>query len=346
MKFAEPIGTLHYGLGPIGCEVVRVVASKQGMRPVAAVDIDPAKAGKDLGEVAGLGRELGVQVSGDLASALSSVRSDIAVHSTGSSLVQVMPQLESILAARLPIVSTCEELAFPIAERVEPAGRLDQLARDQGVAVLSTGINPGFSMDIMAIAFSGVCQDIRSIRVTRVLDAGGRRLPFQQKVGVGLEREAFQKLVDAGKVRHVGLLESVNMIAAAVGWELDETRESTEAVVATRDLETEYFQVKPGQIAGVHQVGLGLAGGRELIRLDVSMYVGAENSDSVRIEGVPPIDMVVRSGLHGDRCTAAIVANSIPRVLSHAPGLATMKDIPHVAATLGDVRRQVTSRQQ
>lgn len=334
---SESIGVVHYGLGPIGCEIARVVTTKAGLRSVGAVDIDPAKLGKDLGEVSGLEQPLGVAVSRDLAGALAGQSARVAVHSTGSSLAQVMPQLEGLIQAGLNVVSTCEELAFPIEERVALGQRLDALARQHGVGVLATGINPGFSMDMSAVTFSGVCQDVTAIRVTRVLDAAKRRLPFQQKVGVGLEKEKFQELVDAGKVRHVGLLESVHMIAAALGWKLTRTAESTEGIMAERDMRTEWVQVKPGQVAGVHQVGRGFVGDREVIRLDVSMYVGARDSDAVRIEGIPPIDMVVRNGLHGDRCTAGIVVNSIPRLLQRGPGLVTMKDMPYVAATLGDL---------
>jgi hypothetical protein len=149
-------------------------------------------------------------------------------------------------------------------------------------------------MDAMAIAFTGVCQEIRSIRVTRVLDAAKRRLPFQRKVGVGLDADAFQRLVSAGKVRHVGLLESLHMIAAAVGWHVDDAEELTEPIIATEQLETEHFTVLSGQVAGVRQVAIGTCGGSPAIRLDVSMYVGAPDSDAVLIEGIPNVDVLVR----------------------------------------------------
>ena len=60
-----PIKVMHFGLGPIGAAVVRQVAGRKGFRIVGAVDIDPAKAGRDLGDVAELGRPLRVKVSAD-----------------------------------------------------------------------------------------------------------------------------------------------------------------------------------------------------------------------------------------------------------------------------------------
>jgi 4-hydroxy-tetrahydrodipicolinate reductase len=340
-RFEGGIQTLHYGLGPIGCEIARVVLAKEGLRPVSAIDTDPEKVGKDLGEVSGFGAAVGVDVERPNRATLRPGMVDVALHATGSSLAQVMPQIEELVTAGISVVSTCEELAYPIGERVELANRIDELAHQHGATVLATGINPGFAMDTMAIAFSGVCQRIEAIRVTRVLDAAKRRLPFQRKVGVGLDPASFQELVEAGKVRHVGLLESLHMIAAAVGWQLGDTRESTEAIIANEELRTEYFHVRLGQIAGVRQVATGIQNGRPVIELDVSMYVGAQDSDGVQIEGTPNVDVVVRGGMHGDRCTAGIVVNAIPRVLSEGAGLVTMRDLPYVAATMGDVRRLV-----
>src|ERR687886_647856 len=99
-----PIRVLHYGLGPIGAAVVRQVASRRGFRIVGAVDIDPAKVGRDLGEVANVGRALRVKVSDDARKAIRSARPDIVVLCTQSSMKKVMPQLETILKLKVPIV--------------------------------------------------------------------------------------------------------------------------------------------------------------------------------------------------------------------------------------------------
>ena len=76
------------------------------------------------------------------------------------------------------------------------AKRIDALATRARVAVLGTGVNPGFVMDALPIALTGVCESVTAIEVDRVQDARIRRLPFQQKIGAGLTREEF-----ADKVR-------------------------------------------------------------------------------------------------------------------------------------------------
>src|SRR4026209_1699643 len=108
-----PIRVLHYGLGPIGIAVARQVAERKGFKVVGAVDIDPAKAGRDLGEVCNVGRLLKVKVSNDAKKAIKASKPDVAVLCTNSSLKKVLPQIEAVLKQRVPIVSTTEELAYP-----------------------------------------------------------------------------------------------------------------------------------------------------------------------------------------------------------------------------------------
>ena len=194
-----PIKVLHVGLGPIGAGVVRQVASRKGFAIVGAVDIDPAKIGRDLGEVCDLGRKLRVKVTSDIAATIKAVRPDVAVLCTRSSLRKVVPEFEAVLKLKVPIVSTTEELAYPVRSNAGPAKRIDAMAKRARVAVLGTGVNPGFTMDALPIALTGVCERVDKIDVARVQDARIRRLPFQQKIGAGLTREEFH---GPGEGRH------------------------------------------------------------------------------------------------------------------------------------------------
>lgn len=321
--------TIHYGIGPIGAEIARIAAAREGIEIVGAVDIDPAKAGQDLGAVIGAGRELGVTVSDNAADLFARVEADVVLHTTGSYLTQVLPQLEQAVDAGLNVVSTCEELAYPIAQYPDIAAALDRRCRARGVTVLGTGVNPGFVMDTLALVLSGVCQEVRAVHCQRVVNASTRRQPLQKKIGSGLTREEFQRLVDARQVRHVGLYESVVMIADGLGWTLDEVTETTEPMIAEELVETDYFRVEPGRVTGVNQVGTGWRGGQPAITLSLQMYLGArEPRDAIQIAGTPPVDLVLRGGTHGDRATTALVVNTARRVVAAAPGLITMKDLP------------------
>ena len=323
-----PIRVVHVGLGPIGVGVVRQVAERKGFKIVGAADIDPNKIGRDLGEVAGLGRTLRVKVSGDVKKAIKSAKPDVVVLCTSSSLKRVTPQIEEIVKLKVPIVSTTEELAYPTKGNLKYARAIHQIAKKAKVAVLGTGVNPGFAMDALPIALSGVCERVESVRVDRIQDARIRRLPFQQKIGAGLTREQFQKKVDDGSVRHVGLAESISMIAEAFGWKLDRITDDIQPRVAVETVASEFLAVDPGYVCGIIQDGIGYRNGDPVIRLHMEAYLGApESYDAVEIDGSPRISQKISGGIHGDVATASIVVNSIPKVLNAAPGLHTMRSL-------------------
>jgi 4-hydroxy-tetrahydrodipicolinate reductase len=320
---------MHVGLGPIGAGVVRQVAERKGFRIVGAADIDPAKEGRDLGQIAGVGRPLRVKVSKDVRKAIKAARPDVVVLCTSSSLKQVLPQIEAILKLKVPIVSTTEELAYPTKGNLKYARVIHQLAKKAKVAVLGTGVNPGFVMDALPITLTGVCERVEALRIDRVQDARIRRLPFQQKIGAGLTPEQFQKKVQDGSVRHVGLAESVSMIADALGWKLDRITDEIEPKMATETVASEFLAVDAGFVCGIVQDGIGYRDGVPVITLHMEAYLGApESFDSVEITGSPALKMKIAGGVHGDIATTSIVVNSLPKILEVSPGLHTMRDMP------------------
>lgn len=325
----KKIRVIAYGLGPIGSGIARLVAVREDYQIVGAVDIDPAKDGRDVGQVVGLDHPLGVKVSKDAARVLKK-KADIVLHSTGSVLEQVEPQLAEIIRAKHNIVSTCEELSQPYVHG-RAAKRIDALAKKFGVTVLGTGINPGFMMDTLPIMLTALCQRVNCVRVRRVVDASKRRLPLQKKIGTGLTVDEFKRRAAAKEIRHVGLSESVALIARALHWKLDKVEELIEPVVAQRPVKTEYFDLMPGKVTGVRQYGYGIRNGERIIELDLKMCVDAgESVDEVWLEGNPPIHSMIQ-GVHGDLSTAAVAANAVRRVVNAAPGLVTMADLPVIS---------------
>ena len=318
-----------YGLGPIGAAVARQIVSRKGFQIVGAVDIDRAKIGLDLGEVIGLDKRLRVRITNDAAGAIKSGKPDVAVLCTSSSLKTVMPQIEGVLKKKVAIVSTTEELSYPVGKNRALAKKIDALAKKAKVAVVGTGVNPGFAMDALPITLTGICERVDSIRVDRIQDARSRRLPFQQKIGSGLNTEQFAQKVKDGSVRHVGLAESVTMIADAMGWKLDKVTDDIHPKIADKAVESELIAVDPGYVCGIVQDGIGYSKGKPVITLHMEAYLGApESFDSVTVEGSPRITQKIAGGLHGDIATASITVNSIPKVLRVTPGLRTMADMP------------------
>ncbi|MHC4630026.1 MAG: NAD(P)H-dependent amine dehydrogenase family protein [Planctomycetota bacterium] len=298
---------------------------------VGAVDTDPDKAGKELGELCGT-EPLGITVSSNLDEAIGGKSAEVALVTTVSSIVSLESQVVELAKAKLHIISTCEELFFPWNTQPEVSRRIDQVCRENGVVCLGTGVNPGYMMDFLPTALSGVCQNVKSVKVWRVQDASVRRIPFQQKIGAGLTLEEFEAKKSTGTLRHVGLPESVAFIANRLGWKLDRNVETLEPVIADKDIDTGYKPVARGMACGVHQVGRGFVGDKEVITLTFRAAVGEpESYDQVQIEGEPTIQSKIAGGVNGDIATCAITLNAVRSVLESSPGLKTMGQIPPIA---------------
>jgi hypothetical protein len=322
MSPVQQVRVAQYGIGPIGAEIARLLLTKPWVRLVAAVDIDPAKVGKDLGEVIGLGREVGIAVTKDL-----DEDARVVCHSTGSRLRDVSAQLSELLERGCHVVSTCEELSFPLQGEIRE--QLHKTARANAVTLLGTGVNPGFVMDKLPLTLTSVCQRVDSIQIIRVQNASNRREPLQRKVGAGMTVVQFWDAVAAGKIKHMGLRESLMLVGSGLGVDFAEvSEERIEPIVAEREVVTQYLRVAAGEVAGVHQTIFGR--GKINVSLELKMFVGAEATaaDRVIIKGVPDLEMEIKGGVHGDRATAAMVVNSIPRIVAARPGVLTMDDIP------------------
>ena len=325
-----PIRIVQTGLGPVGQMVTPYLNERKRLEIVGAVDIDPQKVGTDLGILCGLSQPIGVKISDDLDSALEGAQA--AVVTTVSELDALYPLLERVVPKGIHIVSTCEELSFPWKTRPDLSEKIDSLAKAHNVSILGTGINPGFLMDFLPTAATAICRSVQKIRIQRIQDASFRRLPFRQKIGAGLSVEEFQQRVEQKKIRHVGLTESMHMVAARMGWRLDRTEDRVEPIVSETEISGKDWTVSPGIAVGVNQTGRGYVGDDEVLTLEFRAAVGQkEPADRIWIDGVPEVNLVIPGGVNGDVATCSIVANAIPVVIDAPPGLRTMVDIPPIS---------------
>jgi len=325
----KKIRVVQLGVGPIGAAIARLIRQKPSLEIVGAVDKDPSKAGRDLGELADASdRPWGIRISAEISPALEE-SPDVVVHSTSSYLASVADELLACISAGCCVVSTCEELSYPFRKHPQLSAKLDAIARQEGVALVGTGVNPGFVMDKLVLTLSAAAQRVDWARATRVVDASARRLPLQKKIGAGLECEEFRELVAAGRIKHHGLPESIAMTADGLGFKLDDISETIEPILAKETVKTEFLEVTPGQVAGVHQIARGTAAGQEKVLMELQMYVGAKQpSDTVELRGHPNLSMIIPGGTHGDLATTAIAVNAIPAILQAPAGLRTVRDLP------------------
>ena len=328
----KPIRILHIGLGPLGRMQGPYLAEKDHLQLVGGVDIDPEKTGRDLGTLYGLERPLNAAVASEPDDATMN-DADVAVVTTVSELRALFPTLERVIEGGLNVVSTCEELAYPWVAEPELARRIDGIAKANRVSVLGTGVNPGFLMDFLPTAATAVCRNVESIRIERIQDASRRRLPFRRKIGAGLSVDAFEKRVHKRQIRHVGLTQSMHMVASGLGWRLERTEDIVEPVIAQTEVRGKDWSIPAGKATGVSQTGRGFKGNREVLTLVFRASVGETcPEDRIRIAGTPEFDLTIAGGINGDVATCSIVANAIPVVHRALPGLRTMVDIPPISA--------------
>lgn len=333
----EKINVVVYGCGVMGLKTTQALLDKTSFKVVGAVDINPELIGKDLGEILDSPRKLGIIIERDADYLFSRIKAQAVVLTTTSHLNSVFPQITQCLKAGLNVITTCEELSYPWKKNPELTQELDKLAKEQGVTVVGTGINPGYLMDMLPLILTAPCLKVKSIKVTRMMNSAKRRLPFQVKVGTGLTQEEFKKKIENQDITgHVGLLESINMIADGLGWELDEVVElPPEPKIGEKEIETALGTVESGDVIGLTSVAYGKKDGIKVITL--KFYANAavdEEYDEVIIEGEPNIHQKIIGGVHGDIGTVAVTINTIPRVIEASPGIKVMKDLPPPRATL------------
>lgn len=315
------------GLGFIGQEIARAALQSEELELIGAVDKSPSLAGKTLTDVLG-GAAGTFKVQPTLAQAVGRRRGVVLLHATGSRLPQVTDQVLEALSHGMHVVSTCEELAFPYFNHPELAEKIDRAAQRAGGCVIGTGVNPGFVMDRLVATLGQVCGPVRHAKVTRVVDARSRRTALQRKVGAGLTEEEFFKLVDQDGLGHVGMVESAALCALGLGLDCDDFEEELTPVFAEEDIGGGAFVVKKGRVAGMHQVAIGLSEGQELVRLELTIALGADDpGDLIELDADPPVSMRV-SGIAGDRATANLVVNAAPRITRAEPGLLTVLELP------------------
>jgi 4-hydroxy-tetrahydrodipicolinate reductase len=338
----KPIRVLQWGLGAMGSGMARLMLEKSGLQIVAAIDSYPEYVGKDLGEVLGVDRDLGVTVTDQPESVLDKEKVDIVTIATTSWTAKQMPDLRKIIKAGINVISIAEEMADAEAQNPELARELDQLAKQQGVTVLGTGVNPGYVLDYLVIALTGGCHSVERIEASRVNDLSPYGPTVMETQGVGTSPEAFrQGVADGTIVGHVGFPESIHMISEALGLGVDRIEEHREPIVSKVFRETPHVQVEPGMVAGCAHTGIGYSGDREVVRLIHPQQIhphleDQDTGDYIHIFGEPEINMAIKPEIAGGKATIGITVNMIPHVVAASPGLKRMIDLPVPGALMGE----------
>jgi 4-hydroxy-tetrahydrodipicolinate reductase len=333
----------------MGSGVIRLLLQKKGFELVGVYGNRKERAGRDVGEIVGLDKTLGIRISADLEDLLTTARPDVVIQCTCSTMRVAAPEMEAAIRVGANVISIAEEASYPFYGSPAIAAGVDALAVQHHVTVLGTGINPGFVLDLLIIALTGVCFRVDRIKGTRINDLSPYGYHVLKTQGVNLLPEDFEKGVKDGSVAgHFGFPESIGMIAGALGWEIGRIEQHRIPIVSRVERDGgEIGTVKPGYTAGCMHTGVGYdKEGNVRIELIHPQQVhpeaeGVETGDVIEIFGEPNIRISTGPEIPGGIGTVALAVNMIPKVIDAAPGFKTMADLPVPSAIMGDLRSRI-----
>ncbi|MBO0454402.1 MULTISPECIES: 2,4-diaminopentanoate dehydrogenase [Enterococcus] len=341
------VKVIIWGMGAMGSGMAKMLMKKTGVDVVGAIDIGQ-KVGKPIFDV--LGEEFPNNENIKISTAEEVIKekaADIVLICTDSFTAKAFDKIKKVVENKINVITSAEEMAFPKAQNPELAEKLDQLAKENGVSILGTGINPGLIMDVLVLVMTGACEDIHHITSRRVnsLSPFGKAVMEEQGIGISVA-EFEQGKADGSLAGHVGFPESISMIAEALGVKLDAINQSMDAIVTDVDRKAPYGEAKAGSVAGVSMKASGIKDGKELIEMDHPQQiepeqVGVKTGDYVIIDGNPQVNLVNSPEIEGGVGTIAMCVNMIPQTINARPGLVSMIDLPIPHAILGDFRDQI-----
>lgn len=349
----EKIKVIIWGFGAMGSGMADMLLEKDGVDIVGVCDLDPKKVGKSIFDLleAEKGENPEVKVEEDIEKIISENEADVALLATDSFTERAFDKIKLCLESGINVVSTAEEMAYPQAQSPKLSEKMDKIAKENGVSVLGTGINPGLIMDLLVVMLTGACKDVEHIKAERVNDLSPFGPAVMEEQGVGTTVEEFKKGAEDGSIAgHVGFHESIQMIADALGLELDRPiSQDKKPIVSNVDRKAPYAEVEAGNVAGVNMTGHGMIDGEKMIEMVHPQQVepqeeGQETGDYINIKGTPDINMSIKPETPGGIGTIAMCVNMIPHVINASSGLKTMLDLPVPRAIMGDMRNMLESK--
>lgn len=335
---ARKIKVIQCGIGAIGTEVMKLVLEKQNIKVIAAVDVRDQIVGKDLGEVIGIGRDVGIKVTNKVGEVFKKIKADVVILTTLSHFEEIFDTAREAIEAGKNVISTCEDAIFPWTRNPALAQKIDKLAKRKGVSFLATGINPGFMMDYLPISLTSIMRKVDKIIIHRVANMASCGLVDWELFGYGKSIEAFNEGLTKGKIGgFIAFRQIMEMVAKALNWGKIDYKEEKMGLVSKSKRVAKCGIIEPGTVHAVKQIARGFKEGREVMTFDEYFIInpdrnedGMEAGNFITIEGEPSVE-VTATGEQAFRMaltTAAHVVNSIPALVNAKPGLLTVDDLP------------------
>lgn len=345
----EPVKVVIWGFGAMGSGMAKMILNKQGFDIVGVCDLNPNRVGKSIFELLNLKNPYhhDVIIKANIDEVVSMRSCDVVLLATDSFTAKAFPKIVWLLEHQVNVISTAEEMAYPYASQPQISFEIDKVAKENGVSVLGTGINPGMMMDLLVVAMTGVMEDVDQIDVTRINSLSPFGSTVMEEQGVGLSVEEFNEKMNQGELAgHVGFKESVQMISDALGWKIEHFEQHMAPIISKVYRKSEYAFVNSGDVAGVNMSAEAKTTNQKIITMNhpqqIEPHLGGVNTgDYIKIKGNPPINLAISPEVDGGIGTIAICVNMIPHIINARCGLKTMLDLPVPRAIMGDVRQMI-----
>lgn len=228
----RPIRALLVGFGSTNRSVLELALTRPWLKVVGIVVRSPERDGEPASSRVP-GALAGLRCSTDLAGTLRVTHPDVAVVATATHLADVLPVLATIAPTGTPIVCTAEDLAFIRDGDSDEAARILDLAATHRVPIVATGANPGFVLDLWPLTLSGLAWDVQRLRARRTVDVSVFGPRVRASLGIDVTPTAFRAgIADGSIVGHAGFPESLRILAAAMGRELERIDVVSEPILA------------------------------------------------------------------------------------------------------------------
>ncbi len=338
---------VQWSTGGVGRLAAAVLAARSDLDLVGAFVHDPAKVGRDVGELVGIG-PLGLAASGDADALLALAPDCVCYTATGESRPDAcVDDIAGMLSRGIHVVTTSiPGLVHPPGFDAKHVERLDAACRSGGATLYASGLEPGFAGDHLVLVLSTLSHRIRSVRTQEIFSYADYPVAFTM-----FEVFGFGKAPDHRCIMELPGIQAgtwgppVRMVADRLGAPLDEIRETYEKRVTEERLEVAAGVIEPGTVGAVRFETIGVVDGRDAIVIEhvnrmapeiAPDWPGAERDGTYRIvvEGEPSLSCELRLGHEDDfsqqgmLATAMRVVNAIPAVCAAPPGLVGAADLP------------------
>lgn len=335
---------VQWATGNIGTRSLRAVIEHPILELAGLYVTNPAKVGKDAGELCGL-KPTGVKATNKIEDVLAAKPDCVLYMQQGFNADDVCRLLE----AGINIVTTRDEVEYAPAIEPQLRARIEAACAKGKSSIHATGSSPGFINEALPLPLLQLSRRLDHLIIDEYADCSSRNSPEMlfEVMGFGQQPSSERGDGSAQHLRHA-FGPSLRLLGDAVGLPLDDVVAKAEFGLATEDIHIAAGVVNKGSIAAMRISIDGMRGGKPLMTQRLNWYIGTQIDQKgwdlrasgwrVQVLGDAPLDVSITFPVKPEDyaaftpgLTAHPAVNAVPYVVDAAPGLRSSLDLPRIA---------------